>query len=274
LESAQGLNIGNLIILGSLGMITLVSFIIVFIVLYQKKMLAHKSALQKNETEFQKQLLDASVEVAEQERRKIAANIHDDVGLTINVVKLNLSKIKNNVKDTKLVNELIETDLKILEDIHTTLRGISHELMPPSLSLLGLLKGLKEMSRQITSSGKMKVDLVAGDFDLRIEKKKELQLYRLIKELINNIIKHAGAQQIVLTCELENNELTTTIEHDGIGISDKEVAALISSQKGIGLKSIQSRVQLTNSKLNYLYSPAESLSTGQADAKIVIKTPV
>lgn len=230
-------------------------------------MLAHKATLQQNETEYQKQLLDASVEVAEQERKKIATNIHDDVGLTINVVKLNLSKIKNNLKDTALVNELIETDLKILEDIYTTLRGISHELMPPSLSLLGLLKGLNEMSRQLTASGKIKVELVAGEFELHLEKKKELQLYRLIKELINNIIKHAEAQQVFITCTLQNNELTTTIEHDGIGISDAEVAALIHSQKGIGLKSIQSRVQLTNSKLNYLYSPAQR-------AKIIIKTPV
>ncbi len=230
-------------------------------------MLEHKATLQRSETEFQKQLLDASVEVAEQERQKIATNIHDDVGLTINVVKLNLSKMRNNIKDTQLVTELIETDLKILEDIHTTLRGISHELMPPSLSLLGLIKGLKEMCRQINSSGKVKIDLAVGDLDLRLEKKKELQLYRLIKELINNIIKHAGANQILLSCTLENSQLITFIEHDGIGISDLEVAALINSQKGIGLKSIQSRVQLTNSTLNYLYSSTER-------AKIIIKTPV
>lgn len=267
MESTQGLNISNLIILGSLGMLTLVSFIIVFIVQYQKKMPEHKATLQRSETEFQKQLLDASVEVAEQERQKIATNIHDDVGLTINVVKLNLSKMKNNIKDTHLVSELIETDLKILEDIHTTLRGISHELMPPSLSLLGLIKGLKEMCRQINSAGKIKIDLAVGDFDLRLEKKKELQLYRLIKELINNIIKHAGANQILISCTLENSQLITFIEHDGIGINDQEVMALINSQKGIGLKSIQSRVQLTNSTLNYLYSLTER-------AKIIIKTPV
>ncbi len=248
-------------------MLTLVSFIIIFIVQYQKRMLAHKSTLQKNETEFQKQLLDASVEVAELERQKIAGNIHDDVGLSINVVKLNLSKIKNNLKDTSLVNELLETDLKLLEDIHTTLRGISHELMPPSLSLLGLLKGLKEMCRQISSSGKINVDLITGEFELKLEKKRELQLYRLIKELINNILKHANAKLISITCTLENGNLITFIEHDGIGISDEEVMALINSQKGIGLKSIKSRVQLTNSKLNYLYSPPEK-------AKIIIITPV
>jgi len=267
LESPQGLNITNLIISGSLGMLTLVSFIIAFIAQYQKKILAHKSELQRTETEFQKQLLDASVEVAEEERRKIAGNIHDDVGLTINVVKLNLSKIKKNLKDTELVNELIETDIKILEDIHTTLRGISHELMPPSLSLLGLKKGLREMSRQISASGKIKVDLVSDEFELRLDKKKELQLYRLIKELINNIIKHAGANQIILHFALDQEKLITIIEHDGIGINDQEVMTLINSQKGIGLKSIQSRVQLTNSKLNYAYSAAEV-------AKITIKTPV
>jgi len=267
LENQETLNITTLIVLGSFGMLTLVSFIIVFVVLYQKKMLSHKSLLQQNETEYQKQLLDASIEVAEEERQKIATNIHDDVGLILNVLKLNFSKIKRNLDDRDLVLELIDNNVKIVEETSSTLRSISHELMPPSLSILGLQKGLKELCKQITSSGKINIDLNSTDLHFTLDKKKELQLYRLIKELINNIIKHANASQIYMTNTLQDTILITLIEHDGIGINNEEVAKLINSQKGIGLKSIQSRVQLTNSQLNYDYVPNKK-------AQITIKTPV
>jgi hypothetical protein len=105
-------------------------------------MLSHQAIIKENETEFQKQLLDATIEVAEEERKKIASNIHDDVGLTLNVLKLNFSKIKRNIDDKKLLNELIDSNIKIIEETSSVLRGISHELMPPTLSILGLEKGL------------------------------------------------------------------------------------------------------------------------------------
>lgn len=256
-----------MIIVGSFGMLTLAFFIIVFIVQYQKKILLHKAITQKNETDFQKQLLEASVDVAEQERRKIAANIHDDVGLTLNVIKLNFSKMKRNNDNKELVTELIDTNLKILEETSNTLRGISNELMPPSLSLLGLIKGLREMCRQISSTGSIQVEINSPDLNLKLDKKKELQLYRLIKEIINNIVKHANASQINLNNELTHEQLITIITHNGVGISDEDVRSLITSDKGIGLKSIQSRIQLTNSSIQYNYSKNEP-------AVIIIKTSI
>lgn len=220
-------------------------------------MLAHQTVIQKNETEFQKQLLDATIEVAEEERKKIASNIHDDVGLTLNVLKLNFSKIKRNLDDKILLNELIDSNLKIIEETSATLRGISHELMPPTLSILGLEKGLKELCRQINSSGQVNIHAQTSNQTITIDKKKELQLYRLIKELLNNIIKHSKSTLITVQTSLIENTLHTIITYDGVGISNDDVNYLISVGKGIGLKSIQSRVQLTNSKLNYYYTPNE-----------------
>lgn len=267
MESKETLDITTLIILGSLGMLTLVSFIIVFVLLYQKKMLSHKALLQQSETEYQKQLLNASIDVAEEERRKVATNIHDDVGLILNVLKLNFTKMKRNLNDKTLVMDLIDNNFQILEEASSTLRGITHELMPPSLSILGLQKGLKEMCRQINGSGKINIDISPPELRINLDKKKELQLYRLIKELVNNIIKNANATHIHINSSLDANMLSTIIEHNGTGITNEEVDKLIHSQKGIGLKSIQSRVQLTNSQLNYYYIPKQK-------AQITIQTPV
>src|SRR4051812_42660225 len=97
-------------------MLTLVSFVILFVVFYQKRMLQHVNQLNENEARYQKKLLEAAMEVAEQERKKIASNIHDDVGIILNVVKLNLSKIKRNKSDEALMDELLQTNASLLED--------------------------------------------------------------------------------------------------------------------------------------------------------------
>ena len=100
--------------------------------------------LKENETKYQKKLLEASMEVAELERKKIAGNIHDDVGIILNVIKLNLSKIKRNKGDEALTDELLQTNSSMLEDAIVTLRSISHDLMPQALIRLGFIKGIND----------------------------------------------------------------------------------------------------------------------------------
>lgn len=265
MESKEGIDFTVIVVLGSFGMLTLASFIVVFVVLYQKRMLANKTILKDKENEFQKQLLDASVEVAEAERKKIAGNIHDDVGMTLNVMKLNFTKIKRNILDKDLALQLIDENHSILEDSIATLRAISHDLMPPTLSLLGLIKGLKELCRQMDQMEGVQVSFEGGDIVVQLNKKNELQLYRLIKELLNNIIKHSEAKSIQVKVNLDQGHLITSIYHDGIGITNAEINQLISMGKGIGLKSIQSRAQLTASELTY--------SNGNnSEPKILLKT--
>jgi len=267
LESKEGIDFTVIVVLGSLGMLTLASFIVVFVLFYQKRMLANKTILKDKENEFQRQLLDASVEVAEAERKKIAGNIHDDVGMTLNVIKLNFTKIKRNINDTDLTLKLIEDNQNILEDSISTLRAISHDLMPPTLSMLGLIKGLKELCRQLDLGDLVKVEYQSNDVDVTFSKKNELQLYRLIKELLNNVIKHSGASSIKLVTETHNNTLITSIFHNGQGIDDSMIIELIEAGKGIGLKSIKSRAQLTSSELHYINGSENS-------PKILLKTPI
>jgi signal transduction histidine kinase len=253
LESSKQIDDITIVVLGSLGMLTLVSFIILFVVFYQKRMLEHMSQLNENETKHQKKLLEASMEVAEQERKKIAGNIHDDIGIILSVIKLNLSRIKRNKNDAALVDELLQTNDSLLEDTIATVRSISHDLMPQALVRLGFIKGIAELCHQVSSAGVQKISLVKNTDEVTgLDKKTEMQLYRLTKEILNNIIKHAVATEIELNVSLLNNTLCTTISHNGKGITDNKVKELINAGRGIGLQSIYSRGQLTNSQINYL----------------------
>jgi two-component system, NarL family, sensor kinase len=266
LESQGKIDVITIIILGSLGMLTLASFIIVFIVFYQKRLLSHKAQLHENENRYQRQLLDASVEVAEQERKKIATNIHDDVGVALNTIKLNFSKIKRNLDNKELTEKVLQSSSGMLEETIATLRAISHDLMPPTLVRLGLKKGISELCYQLDSSGEIKVSFKTDEDIVSLSKKNEMQLYRLIKEVINNILKHSGAKTIEISMHSNNGTLFTSISHNGEGINMQTVKNLADSGKGIGLKSILSRAQLTGSVIQYI------ILTPQ-EAKITIETP-
>lgn len=251
MEVGKNIDVTTIIIFGSLGMLVLVAFIILFVVLYQKRMLQHRNEINEAETKHQKKLLEASIEVAEKERQKIATNIHDDVGIVLNVIKLNITRMERNKNDTVLVEELLKNNATLLEETINTLRSISHDLMPQSLVRLGYVKGISELCNKINTGGAHAIQLTSDGNKLELNKKSEMQLYRLTKEILNNIIKHSSSSQISINISVLNDILSVLIAYNGKGITDSEVKELIDAGRGIGLQSIYSRAQLTGSRINY-----------------------
>lgn len=251
MESTEEVNIVLIVILASLGMLTLVLFIIMFVAFYQKRMVQHKSVLQEAENVYQKKLLEATIEVAELERQKIASNVHDDVGMALQVLKLSFTKMKRNRTDAEMIDQLIDSNTALLEDTTAMIRSIAHELMPGTLVKIGLVGGLSEICRKISVDETLKVNLITEIKQVDIDKKKELHLYRLVKELLNNSIKHDKPSVINVAITENNQQLLIAITHNGKGISDNDIKTLIESNRGIGLKSIYSRAQLIGSQVHY-----------------------
>lgn len=267
MEGKNQIDIFSLVVIGTMGILLLVFFIVLFVLLYQKKMLAARALIKENDNIHQRKLLDASIEVAEQERKKIAANIHDDIGMMLNVLKLNLTKIQRNRSNETLTTALLANSNLLIEDTIAAIRIISNDLMPPTLMKLGLIKGIKELCSQVKSSGVIDICLTLNVNTIQLEKKNEIQLYRLVKEVINNIIKHASASTIELTINATVEFMTITLSHDGKGLTNEMMLELAESNEGMGLKSILSRAQLTNSVIQYI-------SLGNEEAKIIIETPL
>lgn len=251
MENEGTLDIGFLVLLGSLGMLILAFGIILFVMLYQKKVLAQQNQMQVVENRHQKDLLNATIQVAEIEREKIARNIHDDVGTTLNVIKLHLTKISRNPADGALSEKLITESMGLLDDSIQNIRNIAKDLMPPTLIKLGFEKGISELCRQIDASGTIRIRLDCSLDGIRLPSKTELQLYRIMQEVINNIIKHSRAQTIRISIRPANGGVGIGIFHDGEGISSDMLPQLTAADRGIGLKSIQSRVQLINASIHY-----------------------
>lgn len=252
----------TLIIIGTTAILCLVFFVILFILQYQKKILQHKTFINQKEINYQKKLVEANIEVAEFESEKIAKNIHDDIGTTLNVISLHLNRIKRNTNNEELVKELTNESRNLLDNAIDGIRNIAKDLMPPSLIKLGFEKGLIQLCRQIESGSSLKINLNQLNFTFSLPKKTELQLYRIVQETLNNIVKHANASHVNILIQNNLKSIIITITHNGIGINNEMVNELTKINSGIGLRSVQSRAQIINATIQYItISEKESIIT-------------
>lgn len=265
LETVKGISVTPILLPAVVGILILLC-LIVLILSYYRKMMIHKT-LTERETKYQKDLLSASLEIAERERANIAANVHDEIGIMLHVFKQNISRIKRNPEDKELISSLLdETDQEISRTIHIT-RSIANELMPASLGNIGFVESIECLCDYFNSTQVIKLTLRLEVEHLELEKSTSIHLYRLVKEVMNNVIKHTKARNAELMISLSKNLLNITIGHDGTGISNEAVNKLIESSKGIGLRSIMGRAQLINASVQYVI-------VDQNLSRIIIEIPL
>lgn len=180
----------------------------------------------------------AVIKAEENERKRIAGDLHDGIGQTMSAAKLNLSGIKNRLdfKDDndKVTFEKIEY---LIDESCKEVRSISHNMMPNTLLKNGLSSAVKEFIDKIDSRV-LKVNVYSEGLNEKIESNAETVLYRVIQESVNNVIKHAGATMLDITLIKDGDNISATIEDDGKGFNMTD----IKNKEGIGLKNIQSRI--------------------------------
>jgi len=245
--SAQN-NISQVLFLGTIGMLILTIGLIVFIIFHQRKVIRYQLQLQKMEQDQQKMLLNASIRLQEEERQRIAADLHDDAGPLLATARLYLNENMINLdKTTQLQN--IYNAKQIIDDTIQLIRNISHSLMPPTLKNFGLESAVNDLFQKISSSGSMNASCRFHDYRNRMQPEDELILFRVIQELINNILKHSDASFIHLTQNISGDHFFIRIHHDGRGLTQPDFEKLNKSASGLGLKNIQSRLKLIQGKI-------------------------
>ncbi len=172
----------------------------------------------------------------EQERQRIAQDLHDDLGSTLSMLKNKLSE-SNETFDNQLLTEMDYADKAVLD-----LRIISHNLMP----VLFLEKGLKVAVQEFVSlnNGKKNIHFISSGNERKLDWETELSIFRIAKELLNNALKHAKASNIEVQLIYFENFLYLSVEDNGIGFSNNHQEI-----KGIGLKNITLRVNYLNGKM-------------------------
>lgn len=215
----------------------------VFFAINQRNKRKNQEAIIKEKERGFKAIIDAQ----EEERSKIARELHDGVVQQIGSVILKSRNLfsKNNLVEEKESQELLES----LETSNQDLRNISHQMMPRALKELGIIPALNDLLKGSLSYANVKYSLEHFNIDQRLPEKIEITIYRITQELINNIVKHSKADQVSVQLFKANNSVILIVEDNGVGFSSQK------NKKGIGLLNISSRLNMVNGDVNFEPSP-------------------
>ena len=234
----------NIYLFSGIGTIAVILFLLIF---YRQKARKDKIIAEQKiqQLEEEKKLLAAKflVEGQEEERKRIAKELHDGLGVLLSTTKIQFTSIKDKSPENK---EIIEKATKILEQATGDVRKISHNMMPGLLTRFGLFEAAEDLIDNLNETGGLTaICEITGDTK-RLAENKEIMMYRVIQEMVNNTIKHAAAKSIQLKMNIHPEELKINYSDDGKGFNVGEKL----QSKSIGLNSIQSRVNFLNGKLD------------------------
>jgi signal transduction histidine kinase len=243
-----GSNVSLVLYFGTIGMLALTIGLIVFIIFHQRKVIRYQLRLQRMEHDQQKLLLNASIRLQEEERQRIAADLHDDAGPLLATARLYLNENLVNLDKTAQLQSIYNAK-SIIDDTIQLIRNISHSLMPPTLKNFGLESAVNDLFQKISGSGSMNASSRFHDYRERLQSENELIIFRVIQELVNNILKHSNASFIHLTQNTSGDKFFIRLHHDGRGITQNDFNKLNKSNVGLGLKNIQSRLKVLHGKI-------------------------
>jgi two-component system NarL family sensor kinase len=242
--------VSTVLFIGTMGMLVLTVGLVLFIIFHQRKVSRYQRTLQKMEEEQQKILLNASIKLQEEERQRLAADLHDDAGPLLATARLYLNEnLVNQDKATQL--QSIFQARQIIDDTIQLVRNISHSLMPPTLKNFGLESAVNDLFQKISGSGTMNASSRFHDYKDRLKTEKELIVFRIVQELVNNILKHSNSSFIHLTQNIHGDKFYMRIHHDGRGIVQADFDKLNKSNIGLGLKNISSRLRVVHGSIYF-----------------------
>ncbi|MBO0930608.1 sensor histidine kinase [Fibrella aquatilis] len=209
--------------------------------LYRRKLM--QQARQQLEIQNHQLQLDV-IQTQEAERQRIAADLHDDLGGTLATLRRRLTDISQRTTDTNTQRAFADAE-PLIQKSSDDLRRISHNLMPPEFARLGLAPALAQLVRQQPPQPTQFSFVLSGQ-ETRLPLDLELNAYRIVSELIQNIHKHAQAQRAAVQVLYQADKVTITVEDDGLG--NRSVTKPTHST-GIGLKNSSLRAEYIGATL-------------------------
>ena len=212
--------------------------LLVFLIFYafsQNEKLKQYNRLKEIQSNVQQNIINATIDGQESERKKIAAFLHDNISALLTSAGMHLNVFSS--MNQNQCDEIIKTKY-ILEDAHHKVRDLSHELMPSLLVRFGLLFALDDLCEK-NSNSKIKFEFLNTiDTQTRFDEALEMKIYFIISELLNNILKHSKANLAKLETSLENNQLSIKIKDNGKGFDELQKNSI----DGYGINRIKARI--------------------------------
>jgi len=220
----------------------------------------------KSKTELlitEKREISALLAGQDKERERIAADLHDRLGSMLATVKLYFNTVEESVEHFKKENKEYYTKASsLLDDACEEVRRISHDLASGVLVKFGLVAALNELKLMVSESKRLNMDVLVFGMDQRLSNEIEVNVYRIVQELLNNTLKHANAGKLNVQLNRIEGNLNLIVEDDGKGFDTE----LLQTKEGIGLKNVAERIKKLNGKM--------SIDSGEKGSSIIMDFPI
>lgn len=209
--------------------------------------------------ELQKKIIQSVIEGEDRERKRIALELHDGLGQYLVAANMNFQSIKSAVNKQlpEKREKQFKTGLSHLQKALSETRSIAYNLMPKAITDYGLVVALKNLIQDLQDSTEIEFTFNYNCKNMQLNDRAEVNIYRILQEIISNAVRHSECSQIFITLKKTNDILQLTVEDNGIGIKlDSE-----HEEQGLGLRSIKTRVKSLNGTLKIQSEPEEGMKT-------------
>ena len=248
-----------LIIIGGLLAFLLVGFVVTVLLLYQKRQHRQQKELTKLKEEYDQEVLKSPLEIQEATLKNIAQELHDNIGQILSVVKLSLSVLP--IEKEHKAYEPLQHIREVLNKAVFDLADLTKSLHTDRIAQIGLVESVRFDLQTLKKTGLMNVQFEVKGEEYKLSGQKEVFIFRIFQELVNNILKHAKATQLDILLDYTSlDNFLLSVADDGIGFSMQDKKDSKSPLNGVGLKSMMNRAKLIGATVIFDSYPGNGTS--------------
>ena len=243
------------VIAGGTVLLMLVSIVIIAVIKYQNRIYKHRKEQAQLHAKFSQTLLESQLEIQEQTFRHISAELHDNLGQVASLIKINLFTIDLN--DAAKAKDKIDNTKELTRQLLTDIKSLSVSLSSDKIAKTGLCQALATEVERLNKTGQFIATFTEVGHLPIIDNDKATILYRMVQEILNNMVKHSRAKKISVVLSASEKYINLALSDDGIGFSISEKI----NSGGAGLTNLQNRAVLINATLYVQSAPGNGSKT-------------
>jgi two-component system, NarL family, sensor kinase len=241
---------------GTVLTLLLITFIVRFFFLYQRRQLQHFQEKQAMKAAFEQEILQSQLEVQNATLQYVGKELHDNLGQLLSVVRFSLNSLEESPAANPVHQQIAETNGVVAQAIND-LRALSKSLDGDFVQDFGLVESLAHELQRIKRTRRFETDLRVEGTPYSLDYQKEIVLFRMAQELLNNAMKHSDAEQLRVVLRYEAQQFVLMVRDNGVGFDPAVLSAQDLSQSGAGLRNVRRRAELIGGTCHWQTAPGQ-----------------
>lgn len=259
-----------ILVIGSVLALMLVGFIVTILLLYQRRQQRQEKEMEEMRAQYDKELLRAQLEMQEATLKEISQELHDNIGQVLSVVKLTLAGLP--LEKEHRAYEPVQGSRQMLNKAIADLADLNKSLHTDRIANIGLTEAIRFNVESIRRNGLVEIDMETTGLEYFLEEQKQIFLFRMYQEVINNILKHAKARRVKVRLDYDSiDKFAMIIRDDGVGFDVASKKNSVNSKSGVGLKSLYNRAQMIGGEVD-IQSKAGEGTTVKVELPVELRT--